>query len=141
MATVEGIIVQARERAGISAAEEPLEAADALTMHNALKAMLGQWVLEGAILSYDAADLALPLTITIFGGTVLEDEVVSAVSANLALRMPSLFGTELSPDVAIDAAAGKSGIVNLHVQAQQEPSKFDPALVNTMGRRRIGVFG
>lgn len=141
MATVNEIIVQARERAGINASEEPLEAADAVLMHNALKAMLGQWVLERSILGYEASALGLPLTITIFGGTVLEDEVVSAVSANLALRMPSLFGTELSPDVAIDASAGKSAIVNLHVQAQQEESTFDPALVNTMGRRRIGVFG
>lgn len=140
MATVSDIIVMARGRAGINAAEEPLEAVDAVTMHNALKAMLGHWVLDRSILSYDAADLALPLTITIFGGTVLEDEVVSAVSANLALRMPSLFGTELSPDVAIDAAGGKTAIVNLHVQAQQEPSRYDLAL-STMGRRRFGVIG
>lgn len=141
MATVSDIIVQARERAGINATEEPLEAADAVTMHNALKAMLGQWVLDRSILSYAAADLALPLTITIFGGTVLEDEIVSAVAANLALRMPSLFGTALSPDVAIDASGGKTAIVNLHVQAQQEDSSFDTALVNTMGRRRFGVIG
>lgn len=141
MATVQEIIVQARERAGINAAEEPLEAADAGTMHGALKAMLGQWVLERSIQSYAADDLAQPLTITIFSGTVLEGEIVSAVSANLALRMPSLFGTELSPDVAIDAAAGKTAIVNLHVQAQQEPSGYDLALTRLPGRRRFGAIG
>lgn len=140
MATVQEIIIQARERAGINAVEEPLEDADAQTMFNALKALLGQWVLERSILSFSAADLADPLTITIFGGTELEDEIVSVASANLALRMPSLFGTELSPDVAIDASNGKTAIVNLHVQAQQEPSSFDAALVNTMGRRRLGSF-
>lgn len=141
MATVSQIITQARVRAGINATEEPLEASDAKTMHDALKAMLGQWVLDRSILSYSAAELALPLTITIFGGTVLEDEIVSAVSANLALRMPSLFGTELSPDVAIDASNGKAAIVNLHVQAQQEPSQFDRALTSLSGRRTYGIIG
>lgn len=125
MATGVDIVKRARQRLGIHADEEPLEAHELEKGFLALNDMLYSWVQDQTIDGFKTGQATDIVHVITKDGRTLTHEANQALAANLALVLAADYGKEPHPVVV---AAAESGYRAIEAMRTVPIAQVDPAL-------------
>ena len=122
-------VTRARQKLGIHADEEPLEAHDLAKGIDALADILMRWTANGTISAFAGLNAETDtVTLTLLDGTVWTFEANSAIIANLAMGLADDYGRKVSPMMAKDAVDGEAMLVPKGMAGLDRVSQFDTGL-------------
>jgi hypothetical protein len=122
-------VTRARQKLGIHADEEPLEAHDLAKGIDALADILMRWTANGTISAFAGLNAETDtVTLTLLDGTVWTFEANSAIIANLAMGLADDYGRKVSPMMAKDAVEGEAMLVLKGMAGLDRVSQFDTGL-------------
>lgn len=130
MATANELATRAAKRAGFLDPYESLTAEEGTDVVQALNDMLAEWVEQ---------DCDLSLTLPLSGSDTITDGLqISAIVANLAVRIAPDFGLSASPELYAQANTSKSTLQDsLETMAG---ATFDDALLDASKRRASEII-
>lgn len=122
-------VTRARQKLGIHADEEPLEAHELAKGIDALADILMRWASNGTISAFAGLNTESDtVTVTLLDGTVWTFEANSAIIANLAMNLADDYGRKVSPMMAKDAVEGEAMLVLKGMAGLDRVSQFDTGL-------------
>lgn len=125
MATGNDIVKRARQRLGIHADEEPLEAHEIEKGFLALNDMLYAWVNDQTIEAFKTGRADDVVHVITKDGTTLTHEANTALVANLAIFLADDYGRPVTPAIV---AAARSGLAAIDAMRTIPDATFDTAL-------------